>query len=71
MKVITQIDLIMPAKYTMLKLTLLMRKERFGCDLNFQLQQPAADLTRSIRDLDQYVGQLARAEVYIEGDEPK
>lgn len=35
LKVITEIDLIMPAKYTLLKLTLLMRKERFGCDLNF------------------------------------
>jgi predicted Zn-dependent protease len=35
------------------------------------LLQGAPDLARFIRDIDQYVGQIARAEVYLDGDEPK
>jgi hypothetical protein len=32
---VTEIDLIMIAKYLLLKLSLLMQKERFGCDLSY------------------------------------
>lgn len=35
------------------------------------MQQPTSDLTRSIRDLDQYIGQMAKAEVYIDGEDAK
>ncbi len=53
---ITQIDLIIPAKYILLKLTLMLNKERFGCDISIALIQNANDLSRFIRDIDQYVG---------------
>ena len=52
LRTITSIDMIMAAKYTQLKLILMLRHERFGCDLNYVMVASAPDICRAIRDLD-------------------
>jgi hypothetical protein len=56
----------------MLKLVLMCRRERFGCDVSYQgFLTSENELTKSISDLDGYVGKLARAEIYLQSEEPK
>lgn len=49
---ITDASMILEAKFVLLKLTLMIKKERFGCDLCYPIIQSASEVARTIRDID-------------------
>jgi len=69
---VTAAELMLPAKYILLKLYLLLFKERFGCNLKYPVtMNTCQSLASQINDKDRYIGYLAFCEVYLDGEEVK
>jgi hypothetical protein len=69
---VTYADLFIHARYILLKLYLLLLKERFGCNLESRATMKACkDLATQINEKDRYIGYLAFCEVYLDGEDQK
>lgn len=55
------------AKFLLLKLTLFISREKFGCGLVYISQQPALKIAQSIQHDDYYYGQIAMSECHVDG----
>lgn len=55
------------AKFLLLKLALFVARERFGCDLLYITQMDPLKIARSIQLDDYYLGQIAMADVHVDG----
>jgi hypothetical protein len=71
LKAVITPDMALTARYILLKVSLLMRREKFSCDyMAGEWSAKVPDVVKQIREVDSYMGQLAKVEVCIEGDEP-
>lgn len=62
---ITFPEFVLPARFLQLKLILLVKYERFGCELSYKPRKEASEIANVIKKGDQYLGYLAWSEIYL------